>query len=417
MAVIIGNKPYRVLQLNELIDNFGENIRLNFGLPNFNNGTKACIQYLNVHVSDNLARNNLACYEAVNCKKYLQVFQETFVKTNYKKIIRQDNNRVRDYNKYLRDLKCPFTFSRLPTLGSNSIFDCLLKKNVIDSENIFLANFSLVKYDTHMYNRNIINNKIHNIMDEFNIIKWLHNNNLVDATLSNLEDTELPKMDCGVIRPSVYITNLILKEYGICVLENFFNSSEIDELSKGFEHVFLNNKDMIEKTTKEECSNDERIFHAEKYSDAIKNLFFGNKFFQQCSENYSKKTNKKTLINRLTFEEGKKINSGAGWHRDNHNCQFKAIMYLTDVTEENGNFQYLTNSSKRHIGYPKPRTPTYNTRFEDETVEDIINKNEEIKLHNILGRIGTVILVDTTYIHRGNIIRSGCRKAITQYFF
>ena len=32
-------------------------------------------------------------------------------------------------------------------------------------------------------------------------------------------------------------------------------------------------------------------------------------------------------------------NSGAGWHRDNHECQFKTIMYLTDVNDKNGCFQ------------------------------------------------------------------------------
>jgi hypothetical protein len=92
-------------------------------------------------------------------------------------------------------------------------------------------------------------------------------------------------------------------------------------------------------------------------------------------------------------------------------------MYLTDVNENNGNFQFITNSSKKYIGYPKPRTQNYNTRFADETINDLLNNNESLKLHNIIGKKGTIVLVDTTYIHRGNIIREGLRKAITQYFF
>jgi len=93
------------------------------------------------------------------------------------------------------------------------------------------------------------------------------------------------------------------------------------------------------------------------------------------------------------------------------------MIYLTDVTENNGNFQFLTNSSKKYIGFPKPRTINYNTRFQDETINEILENNKTINLHNIIGKKGTVILVDTTYIHRGNIIKEGIRKAITQYFF
>ena len=46
-----------------------------------------------------------------------------------------------------------------------------------------------------------------------------------------------------------------------------------------------------------------------------------------------------------------------------------------------------------------------------------MKNNENIELHNILGNKGTIVLVDTTYIHRGNIIEEGERKAMTQYFF
>ena len=52
--ILIGNKPYNNLKLDKIIDNFDKNIRQNFGMPNNNNGTKIYIQYLNIHVYDNL---------------------------------------------------------------------------------------------------------------------------------------------------------------------------------------------------------------------------------------------------------------------------------------------------------------------------------------------------------------------------
>jgi hypothetical protein len=130
-----------------------------------------------------------------------------------------------------------------------------------------------------------------------------------------------------------------------------------------------------------------------------------------------KSFNKKTLINKLVYEDGKIKNSGAGWHRDNHDCQFKSIMYLSDVSNKHGNFQFISNSTKKHIGMPPPRTQNYNTRFHDATVDDLLKKHTDCKLYDIIGKKGTVVLVDTTNIHRGNIIQEGERYAITQYYF
>ena len=42
--LIIGNKPYEKLLLNNVVDCFDKNIRLNFGLPNYNNGSLKHIQ-------------------------------------------------------------------------------------------------------------------------------------------------------------------------------------------------------------------------------------------------------------------------------------------------------------------------------------------------------------------------------------
>lgn len=210
----------------------------------------------------------------------------------------------------------------------------------------------------------------------------------------------------------------ILQKDGIVIVENFFTQIQILEFKKDFENIFQNKKGSIEILDKEGVSKDERIFHAQKYSNYILNNFYNNSFFNEISVKYNRRqsSNKKTLINKLEFSEKEKRNSGAGWHRDNHDCQFKVIMYLTDVTENNGNFQWITKSNKKHIGFPNPRTRDYNTRFSDEVVDEILRK-EQCNIENVVGPAGTIIIADTTYIHRGNIIKEGCRYAITQYFF
>ena len=211
---------------------------------------------------------------------------------------------------------------------------------------------------------------------------------------------------------------LLLKEYGICILENYFENKILENLEKEFVDIFNNYNDKIFNLDTENCSKDERIFHCEKYSEYIKKIYSNNDLFDSIVRVYTQENfNKKTLINKLEYNSNEIRNSGAGYHRDSHHSQFKTIMYLTDVNEKNGCFTFITNSSKKHIGYPKPRTENYNTRYYDETIEELLEKNQKCKKFEICGKKGTIILVDTTYIHRGKIIEEGIRKAITQYYF
>jgi hypothetical protein len=213
------------------------------------------------------------------------------------------------------------------------------------------------------------------------------------------------------------ILNILNKE-GFCILKNYFNNEELKTFIIEFDKIFQSNKNNIEILNDEDIIGDERIFNAEKYSNYILNNFFNDNNFDAIAGNYTrKKLNKKTLINKFEYEEGKIKNSGAGWHRDAHQRQFKAIMYLTDVTEKNGNFQFIKNSSIKHIDKPGMRKNAYaDTRYDDNTIENLINIKKDCKLINIVGEKGTLILADTSYIHRGNIIQEGERKAITQYF-
>lgn len=210
-----------------------------------------------------------------------------------------------------------------------------------------------------------------------------------------------------------------LQRQGFVVVHDYFNQEDISNMIYEATRVLNENSDKIQILDKEGCSNDERIFYAEKYSKLLKTKLYDNTEFMNIVKKYTKCNtlgNRKLLINRLVYEEGKIKNSGAGWHRDNHNLQFKIIIYLSDVTEKNGNFQWITNSSKKHIGFPEPRTKSYNTRFHDHTVKKLLESNTTNKLVNITGKAGTMIIADTTYIHRGNIIQEGSRLAATIYY-
>tara|TARA_R110000796_G_scaffold146299_2_gene263007 strand:+ start:2270 stop:2962 length:693 start_codon:yes stop_codon:yes gene_type:complete len=204
---------------------------------------------------------------------------------------------------------------------------------------------------------------------------------------------------------------------GICILKNYFHQEQISIFEKEVDRIFIEKLDEIDILDKEGCSKDKRIFGAQKYSNFINQNFNNNELFKFISYSYTGRVGeRKTLINLLEHEDGKIKNSGAGWHRDNHDCQFKVIMYLTDVDTSLGNFQWITNSNKIRIGYPTPRTTSYNTRYSDEVIKALLI-NPHCDLVDITGPAGTIIFVDTTFIHRGKIIEQGIRKAMTQYFF
>lgn len=432
MYLIIGNKKYCKLPLNSLIDNFENNVRFNLSLPNNNNGTKYDKIILNNHIHNSLEYSldkSINIYSSIFDidKSYLNNFYSNYKK--YKTIIKQkyQGNTYKKLNDKLKSIGCPHKFIMLPRVGIQEIMDNLDKKP-------YVIGFSIKSglSEKHNYINNLKYGDInktekertgHDEESEIKILLWLHNKGYIDATLCMLEDKELPFIKYENIIPSEYIIYLLIKTYGIVILNKYFNNEIIDEMKKEVDNLFNNNKKNIQILDKENCSKDERIFYVEKYSNLIKNKFSNDELFNKVVlkwiEGKKRKIDKKCMINRLIYEDGIKKNSGAGWHRDNHVCQFKAICYLTDVSIKNGNFQFITNSTKDHIGMPKSRGINIegNSRYKDELIEELLKNNDKCKLYNIIGDKGTVLLVDTTNIHRGNIIKEGERYAITQYYF
>jgi Phytanoyl-CoA dioxygenase (PhyH) len=112
--------------------------------------------------------------------------------------------------------------------------------------------------------------------------------------------------------------------------------------------------------------------------------------------------------------------SGDGWHRDGHGYQFKSILYLSDVTDDNGPFEFLPGSHKRWRaafdialgGLPPPPS----TRYEPVVVDRMVNQFG-LKRQHYPAKAGTLLLVNTSGIHRGRPLQSGSRYALTNYYY
>ena len=112
--------------------------------------------------------------------------------------------------------------------------------------------------------------------------------------------------------------------------------------------------------------------------------------------------------------------SGDGWHRDAHGFQFKSILYLVDTTPENGPFEYIQGSHKGwRVGLDTAfgDLPGYpNTRFTDAQIENLSNRFPG-RRKSFPAKAGTLLLVNTSGIHRGRPLEKGQRYALTNYYY
>jgi len=418
--LIIGGKEIPV-SIKPLIESYEYVCRINTNLYEWNDKQKN-ILFVNNHVNANLVKGDRTPEELINAnywflkKERINNFREKAKREDVKIIQQMDDwtsNFCDKSNKILEIIKCPYRFVKQPRCGYQAILYFILSGYMVD-----VCGFSFKNENNKSrYTGEKKVSDCHDTKLELEVLYWLHENKKINATLCMLENFKLPFLNCE--NKNIHEREILyfLGYYGICIIRNFYDEDDMFLLKEEYNRVFNEHKEKIEILDKEDCSNDERIFHTERYSEFIKNTFSNKPLFNKIARRFNQHLNKKTLINKLLYEEGKVKNSGAGWHRDNHDCQFKTIMYLSDVKSENGPFTWITNSSKHHIGYPEPRTKSYNTRFHDKTIEKILNENKDCEKIEVCGSAGDIILANTTYIHRGKVIEEGIRKAMTEYFF
>jgi ectoine hydroxylase-related dioxygenase (phytanoyl-CoA dioxygenase family) len=206
-----------------------------------------------------------------------------------------------------------------------------------------------------------------------------------------------------------------LKKNGYYVVENFINSDNCDLICTDIDYYITNNFD---KVILDEEQSDHRIFGAEILNLRINN-FFKNEFINKIINTHEKVDNINGLIlaAKLIFKPNN-IGSGGGWHRDRaDDIQTKAILYLSDVKEENGPFQYIKKSHTTFSIIKNILKFDFNfnqNRFSDDEIDSLLKFNNN-KVINFYGKKGTLLFVNTRGIHRGMPIKSGKRYSLTYY--
>mgnify|MGYP006085742165 CR=1 FL=1 len=213
-----------------------------------------------------------------------------------------------------------------------------------------------------------------------------------------------------------YVTQL--KRHGFVVINNYFSKQKCNKIKESIDNFIKSNPKLI---VNDKYKSDSRIYGAENISKEIRVLVenFIN-FTKLIGQNYTQQDlGLYMMMANKTEYKANNEGSGDGWHKDSYSKQFKSIIYLNDVDENNGPFQIIKKSNSNLFMLNlflniKNKYPS--TRF---TADEIVNvlKVKKEKLIDVKGSAGSLILVDTSYIHRGKPLEKNTRYALTNYFY
>lgn len=197
-----------------------------------------------------------------------------------------------------------------------------------------------------------------------------------------------------------------LDEKGIIIVRNFLKSpntfiSKIDDL---IDHP---------KCWKDHARSDHRLNGIDKFDKDFSKIF-ENDFLNEIYSNYiGEKKESYVMANKVIFQKNN-LGSGGGWHKDNIARQLKFMIYLNDVNEENGPFQYLLKSHKLK---QKIEVDVKENKLIDNSnrIKNINPYLKQFKLFEATASAGDLIIFDSSGIHQGKPIQTGTRYAITLY--
>jgi len=212
--------------------------------------------------------------------------------------------------------------------------------------------------------------------------------------------------------------DLRLERDGCAVMENFISKDTCVDLIERAKQVIKENKNSVRL---ESNGSDTRIYGVNKIEDAYELKseteildIWAKKFYKTERLKYFQ------MLGHISYKEGN-LGSGSGWHRDSpFSHQFKFILYLNDVDESNGPFQYMLGTHRedeiyRYTKLLKADLSKY--RFSENDVESILMKMPDVRMANVTGKAGTLLIADVKGLHRGKPLERGERWATTRYYF
>lgn len=202
---------------------------------------------------------------------------------------------------------------------------------------------------------------------------------------------------------------------GYCVIPNYWSAERCEIARIKLDEIIDNSPNNGIRIWTDQLCADRRVMGANRLYSEL-DIFSDTQIFRHISALYGVTSLLGfTMAARLNNVSGN-LGSGQGWHRDS--CvehQYKAILYLSDVSTWSGPLQYLRGSGNvdaivqfeesTGIGIEENRLDNDECFFDEQDIDEIC------------GLQGTLVIANTRGIHRGKPIVIGTRYALTNYYW
>jgi len=197
---------------------------------------------------------------------------------------------------------------------------------------------------------------------------------------------------------------------GIIVLNSFFNTSTCDEVLSIIDETILNEKNNnpsnnIKTINNEQLyHNDKRVIYSFDFSDTdslVNSLVHNSELKNICETlisanlNFAQHWTKRVFARDSDADADNKL-MNERWHQDSVGLNsIGFIVYLDDVDEKQGPFEYVTGSHKQNI----------------DNVYDYVKANST-KAIKYYGKKGDVIIANVAGWHKANMVTDGQRDTL-----
>lgn len=199
----------------------------------------------------------------------------------------------------------------------------------------------------------------------------------------------------------------ILKKQGILIKEDFISKEEclkiLNDYDADLKSLVRGDLKKVGKHWRFEKYGVYRLLDIqEKYNST--DIFFKSSYIDSIAKSYhSKNTVKYQNMIEIRPDLNKKSIADRA-HFDDWRIRLKAFLYLTDVSDKNAPLKFVKRSNEpwyrrliKEINYFVYRERGTSSYYSDEEIQKY-----KIELKNICSSAGTLILLDTKYIHSGS---------------
>lgn len=205
-----------------------------------------------------------------------------------------------------------------------------------------------------------------------------------------------------------------LRRDGFFVIDNFLSSQTALSLQQHIKGVHSKDSRHVV------VDGDSRIYGVESLSSKIEEVTHDEALLHISNDIYQARSYLPFVTSGVLSASPETPSSGGGWHRDSLLPQFKSMIYCSDVAPGNGEFQILPHS---HSLVAKLLFPLLNLispsddRYTQTMVDRLVRFFPFYSPCSITASSGSLVIFDSSSIHRGTPIFSGERVSLTSYYF